>query len=135
MAKRRWNASEGVKTRVPCQAAPAAFARAGGAVPVGLSSVQVTWVVHVTAGAITLQARVPFQRSFFRPFPVPALPFCFSPPKSRKVCVSMGISVAPVRNPIAPVAVVQFASVQEIDLFAIPLVDPSGNPAYSRHPL
>src|SRR5690349_11102152 len=124
MANRRWNTNVGVKTNVVCQGAPPALARAGGGVPVGVSCVQVTCVVQVTAGAITLQPRVPFQRSFFSPLAL--APFCFNPPKSRNVCESIGIRVDPVRKPIAPLAVVQFASVQEIALLAIPLVVPLG---------
>src|SRR5882724_414547 len=122
MAILRLITNDGVKITVVCHGAPPALARAGGGVPVGKTCVQVTCVVQA-APAGPLQASCPFQRSLFSPGFTPP---CFSPPKSMKVWESRATSVAPVRNPIAPVVVTQLASIQEMDLFATALVLPNG---------
>ncbi len=85
--------------------------------------------MHVAAGAIALQTSVPFHRSFFSPFANAPVPPVLFPPKSRKLCESIATSVAPVLNPISPVAVLKFPSAQEMVLLATATVPPNGYPA------
>src|SRR5437764_9200539 len=91
-----------VNEKVVCQMAPPAFVRNVGGVPVGDSCVQVTCVVHAPVAG-PLHASFPCQRSFLSP--LPNVPPLFEPPKRRKVVESTGTSVAPVLNPMPPVAV------------------------------